>query len=87
MSNPQMLAGAAFAAVAGAAVFFHFSTPQTVAASETKVGGSVLKKTLTNGGLYPEPAKKGLQKRPSGAMSVFTEGQPALGGAESGAAN
>ena len=28
-----------------------------------------------------------LVKRPSGSMAVFTEGGPALGGAESGAAN
>ena len=46
-----------------------------------------LKRTLTNGGLYPQPEKGKLVSRASGSMAVFTEGQPALGGAESGTAN
>ena len=46
-----------------------------------------IQRTLTNGGLYPDPNNKRLQSRPSGSMAVFTEGGPALGGAESGASN
>ena len=54
-------------------------------APDPKVKG--LKRTLTNGGLMPDPNNKKLVSRPSGSMAVFTEGGPALGGAESGASN
>ena len=63
--------------------------PPQSAAPDPAVKG--LKRTLTNGGLYPQPAgaagKGKLQTRPSGSMAVFTEGGSALGGAESGAHN
>ena len=43
---------------------------------------------LTELGFKPEEAvKRKLANRPSGAMAVFTEGGPALGGSESGAPN
>ena len=62
--------------------------PQSAAPDPAAKG---LKRTLTNGGLYPQPAgaagKGKLQTRPSGSMAVFTEGGSALGGAESGAHN
>jgi len=70
---------------AAVAVYMQFSTP-AVAASEKQEGASRLKRTLTNGGLMPEPGSK-MVRRASGSTAVFTEGAPALGGAESGAAN
>ena len=54
-----------------------------VAAAEDK-NASKLKRTLSNGGLYPQPEAGKMVRRPSGSMAVFTEGGSALGGAESG---
>jgi len=81
----QMAAGAAIAAMAGAAIYMQFAAPSDASAPDPKVKG--LKRTLTNGGLMPDPNNKKLVSRPSGSMAVFTEGGPALGGAESGASN
>eukprot|EP00900_Chrysochromulina_parva_P003121 jgi/Chrpa1/1280/Chrysochromulina_OHIO_Genome00011297-RA len=88
--SAQAVIGGAFAAITAAAIYSHFSQPQEGSADpDPAVKG--LKRTLTNGGLYPQPAgaagKGKLQTRPSGSMAVFTEGGSALGGAESGAHN
>jgi len=84
--SAQMAAGAAIAAGAAVAVYMQFATPQEDG-SAGAAPAKGLKRTLTNGGLYPQPEKGKLVSRPSGSMAVFTEGQPALGGAESGTAN
>ena len=55
-----------------AAVAFQFSGNNVSAQEEVK--GSRLKKTLSNGGLWPEPDKKTLKTRPSGDMALFTQG-------------
>mmetsp|Transcript_13940 Transcript_13940/g.35991 ORF Transcript_13940/g.35991 Transcript_13940/m.35991 type:complete len:87 (-) Transcript_13940:264-524(-) len=85
--SAQLAAGAAIAAAACAAVYMNFASPNPAAAAAEEPKGGRLQKTLTNGGLMPQPGNKKLQSRPSGSMAVFTEGQPALGGAESGTAN
>ena len=77
--------GVGISAAGVAAVYMQFfNNPE---APPVKEGESRIKRTLTNGGLMPEPNKKGIQRRPSGSMAVFTEGGPALGGAEGGAAH
>mgnify|MGYP007078153699 CR=1 FL=1 len=44
-------------------------------AEAQQIKGGRLKKTLSNGGLWPEPEKGGkLKSRPSGEMALFTQG-------------
>ena len=56
-------------------------------ADESKVP-KIMQRASIDEFMKKEEATKGkLVKRPSGSMAVFTEGGPALGGAESGAAH
>ena len=59
-------------------------------AEDTSKVPKIMQRASINEFMKNEPASAPggkLVKRPSGSMAVFTEGGPALGGAESGAAN
>jgi len=76
MAAIQKVMGAGLLAAGAGAVYLQFFNPsaQVVEAMSPEVKGSKLKKTLSAGGMLPQPdavSKGKLKATPSGSMAVF----------------